>query len=349
MQSRRTEFDYLKTIALVLLLFVHSSLLFAFPEVVYPVEWFILSVFFFVGGFLAYSSFQKRSQRLTSFFKSKVVSLYIPFIIVLVLYFLFQTQLGIMNRLINATPSGLLYYGSLLNIFEVCNTDAYLYHLWFVPYLLIFMTISVCLEKYVKNVKAQILLVSFLWVLGILGWVVDAPWKLGWAFSQYLLVFMTGFWLNKCDACDKIVKSNALVIVFMFTIIFFSVNLSYFFVSNNLIEILKYQLYVNTRTFALSLSVIFLAAHFIRTRVRGNRFITLIAKQSLLIYLVEPLVSTFASNYIFNKPTLYAVTGLEFYSFQLVRFALLFILLPLAVKQVGKRMKRVRDCKSETA
>jgi hypothetical protein len=66
-----SELTILKITALVLLIFVHSDLLFAYPTVMQPIEWFLLSVFFFVGGYLAYASFQKRNKSLKVFSNPK--------------------------------------------------------------------------------------------------------------------------------------------------------------------------------------------------------------------------------------------------------------------------------------
>jgi hypothetical protein len=62
------EFNYLKITALFLLIFVHSDLIIAFPEVIYPVQWFLLSAFFFMSGFLAYDSFHRRGDSIRLFF-----------------------------------------------------------------------------------------------------------------------------------------------------------------------------------------------------------------------------------------------------------------------------------------
>src|SRR5512138_904414 len=73
-RSHISEMTTLKITALILLIFVHSDLLFAYPAIMQPIEWFLLSVFFFVGGYLAYSSFHKRNCSLKGFFKSKALT-----------------------------------------------------------------------------------------------------------------------------------------------------------------------------------------------------------------------------------------------------------------------------------
>ena len=90
-----SEFNYLKIFALFLLIFVHSDLLLTYPNVMYPVQWFLLSAFFFISGFLAYDSFHRRGNSIRLFFKSKTTSLYIPFMVAVIVYFVMQVALGV--------------------------------------------------------------------------------------------------------------------------------------------------------------------------------------------------------------------------------------------------------------
>ena len=71
-KSRIVEFDWLKMAALLMLIFVHTNLYFDFPNIMQPVEWIMLSIFFFVSGYLAYDSFHKRGTKIRDFLKSKV-------------------------------------------------------------------------------------------------------------------------------------------------------------------------------------------------------------------------------------------------------------------------------------
>ena len=60
-----------------------------------PIEWFLLSVFFFVGGYLAYSSFhKKRNRSLKGFFKSKALTLYVPFVAAVLCYLFLNYYMG---------------------------------------------------------------------------------------------------------------------------------------------------------------------------------------------------------------------------------------------------------------
>ncbi len=68
------------------------------------------------------------------------------------------------------------------------------------------MIIFCFIEKYVPNPKLQFLLVSSLWFLTILSWVIDFSLKLGQVFSQYFLIFIAGFWLNKFSIYQRVTR-----------------------------------------------------------------------------------------------------------------------------------------------
>ena len=143
-----SELTILKITALVLLIFVHSDLLFAYPTVMQPIEWFLLSVFFFVGGYLAYSSFQKRDRSLKIFFKSKALTLYVPFLAAILCYLFLDVYMGA-----KIDPAAVVSQVSMLNIFANLNTAYNWGTLWFIPFMLLFMVITCLLEKYVRSTK----------------------------------------------------------------------------------------------------------------------------------------------------------------------------------------------------
>jgi hypothetical protein len=185
-RSRLTaEFDWLKVSALFLLIFAHSDLYYVFPQIILPIQWFLLSAFFFVSGFLAFNSLHKRGASIRDFLRSKLFSLYIPFATACVLYFVLEATFGA----VNANPSSLLSQVSMLNMFDHWNSLYNWTFLWFIPCLLAFMLFICFLEKYVKNAKSQVLVVSLVWFCTILTWVYNAPMKLILDFSQYFLVF----------------------------------------------------------------------------------------------------------------------------------------------------------------
>ena len=331
-KTRIVEFDWLKVSALLLLLLVHSNLYDVFPGVIFPIKWILISDFFFVSGFLMFDSFHKRETSIKNFFKSKILSLYIPFAVAAIFYFFIEIAAGVPLK---GDPLRLLSQVSLLDIFDEVNTGLYNWgFLWFIPYLLVFMFIVCILERYVKSAKHQVLIVSFVWFCAILAWVFNVPMKLGKDFSQYLLVFTVGFWLSKLELYERIMSfKTALVAVPIVAL--FSLNLSGLFNSNTAIETLVSLLYSNGRSIILSLSVILLVLLFLRKiKIPGNRYVKVIAETSIFIYLSEPFFSYVLRMYVFGQPTIYFAAGADFYLYLIMRGAILFVAVPLVYKVI---------------
>lgn len=334
--TRIAEFDWLKMLALILLIFVHSDLYVVFPDFVSPLKWFMVSCFFFVSGFLAFGSFHKRKASIRRFFKTKILLLYIPFLIASLFYFALQTaiakeQVDFLRLLSNI---------SLLNIFDNMNAIYNWGFLWFIPYLLLFMSLFCFLEKYVKNVKIQVLLVFILWFLVILAWVYDATMKPGQLFSQYFLVFMIGVWLNKLNMYKEALNfRTALAAVPLIAL--FSLDFSYLFTFNNAIQALQALLYSNMRSIILSLSVVFLVLIFLqKLKISRNRFVESIAMASIFIYLLDPIFAYILSYCVFGQPTIHFTAGTEFYLYLTARIFILLALLPLVVKAIRSYIKK---------
>lgn len=245
-----SEFNYLKIFSLFLLLFVHSDLILTNPEVIFPVEWFLLSAFFFISGFLAYDSFRKRDNSLRRFFKSKFKTLYLPFVGAVLFYFVWQIILGM-----DATPFSLVPQLSMASIFDVVNTSYNYGTLWFIPYLLVFMLIICLLEKYVKSTKTQVAVISAVWLGTIVLWVFDSPLRLGALFSQFLLVFVFGFYVNKFHLYDRMM-SYKLAAVALPLVVFFSFDFSnYFSFDVSALESFEANIYFNARSIILTLGL----------------------------------------------------------------------------------------------
>jgi surface polysaccharide O-acyltransferase-like enzyme len=328
MKTRIAEFDWLKLLAIFLLIFVHSDLYFVFPEIIYPIQWFLLSCFFFVSGFLVFDSFQKCGNSIQNLFRTKFLSLYLPYVAAVVFYFILQTAIGSTT----ADPLRLLSHVSMVTIFDGLNSVYNWGSMWFIPYLIAFMLIFCIIKKYVKNTKIQVLLVSIVWFCSILAWVYDAPMKLGQVFSQYFMVFMIGVWFNKFKMYERVMDFK-LAYVAAPLFVFFLPNLSNLLTSSNATDTLSFLFYSNGRSIVLSVSAILLVLLFMRKLTfPRNRFVELIAATTVLIYLMEPFCSFILRSYIFGQFNIYFSSGVEFYLYQIARVAVLLVLLPLAAK-----------------
>jgi surface polysaccharide O-acyltransferase-like enzyme len=335
-KPRIAEFDWLKMLALFLLIFVHSDLLVVYPDVVNPLMWFMISCFFFVSGFLAFNSFHKREASIRDFFKTKILLLYIPFLAAVLLYFALQTALEAAG--VNLLQ--LLSSVTMVNIFDSLNSIYNWGFLWFIPYLLLFMLIFCFLEKYVKNVKAQVFLVLLVWFLTIFAWVINTDLKLGLLFTQYFLVFMIGVWLNKLKLYEKVTTYRT-AFVTVPLIVLFSLDFSNLFTFDNATETLKSLLYSNGRSIILCLSAVLLVLIAMqKLRFPRNRFVELVAGTSIFIYLLDPFFAYLLSNYVFGQPTMYLAAGTDFYLYLIARIFLLLFILPLAVKAIKSRIKK---------
>jgi hypothetical protein len=338
-KTRIVEFDWLKVSALILLLLVHSDLYDVFPGAILPVEWILISDFFFVSGFLTFDSFRRRGTNIKSFFKSKIVSPYIPFALAATFYFLFEIAVGVVAtaRCATGDPLRLLSQLSMLDNFDKVNSGVYnCGFLWFIPCLLVFILTFSVLEKYVKNARYQVLIVAFVWLCTVLAWVYDMPMKLGIGFSQYLLVFTVGFWLNKLKMYEKFMSFKVAFVAAPLAALF-SIDLSGFFNTNSAGGTLVSLLYFNLRSVVLSICVILLVLLFLRKlHFPAYNYVELIAKSSIFIYLSEPFFSYILRKFVFGQNTIYFAAGADFYLYLVIRVAILFVLLPLLLKIVKK-------------
>lgn len=326
-----SEFNYLKIAALILLLFVHSDLVIVYPDSMFQVQGFLLSAFFFISGYLAYDSFHRRDSSLRLFFKSKARTLYLPFAVAVIFYVGFQSVMGL--------PFNPIKLGSqltMLNIFDSVNTIYNWSSLWFIPYLLLFMLIICLLEKYVENTKIQLLTVAALWLAAITLWVYTSPFRLGELFTQFLLVFSFGFFINKLKLYEKILNYKMAAIAIP-VVIFFAMDLTYLVSGNPWLS----QLYFNLRTILLTAGLVLLSLLLLRKlHVPKNGFAQQIAKRSAYIYLAEPLISFAILSLIFNMPDTFFASGPLFYLYQGVRIVMCIILVPLGFMLFRKNIKQ---------
>jgi hypothetical protein len=337
-KPRIAEFDWLKILALFLLVFVHSNLLDVYPEVINPLTWFMISCFFFVSGFLAFNSFHRREVSIRKFFKTKLLLLYVPFVAAVLLYFGLQT--AIENAGVDWWQ--LVSNVTLLNIFDSVNTIYNWGFLWFIPYLLLFMLIFCLLEKYVKNVKVQVLTVLIMWFLTLFAWVFNTELKLGLLFTQYFLVFMIGGWLNRLKLYEKVMNVRTAVVTVPLVVLF-SFDFSSLFNFNNATNTLGALLYSNGRSIILSLSAVLLGLLVMeKSGFPRNRFVESVAATSIFIYLLDPFIAYLLSNYVFGQPTMFLAAGADFYVYQVARIFILLALLPLVVNGIRKYVKRFR-------
>ncbi len=318
-----SELSILKILSLILLIFVHSDLIIAYPKVMYPIQWFLLSVFFFIGGYLAYSSFQKRGKSLKTFFKNKALTLYIPFVVAVVFYLTLEVAMGV-----QLNPLNVFSQISMLNVFDKINSVNNWGTLWFIPFLLLFMGITCILERYVKSTKRQLFTISTLLAFTAIFWLYETPLKLDSLFSQYLLVFVFGFYVSKFGLYEKIINPK-MAFVAVPLVAFFAFDFSGFFNYNSILNALQAQIYFNCRSVLLTMGLVVLALVVLRkikmpVRGLGKQ----IADHSALIYLYEPFISFIILNYGFGQSEAFFASGIMFYFYQATRITVLLVIIP---------------------
>jgi hypothetical protein len=327
-----SELSILKIVAIVLLIFVHSDLVNAYPTAMYPVQWFLLSVFFFIGGYLAYSSFMKRGKSLKSFFKNKALTLYVPFFVAVLFYLDLEVIMGV-----KLNPMNALSWLSMVNVFDKVNSANNWGTLWFIPFLLLFMVITCALERYVKSTKRQLLGLSALLASTTILWLYETPLKLDSLFSQYLLVFVIGFYVSKFGLYEKLVNPK-MAFVAVPLVAFFAFDFSGYFNYNTILNALQAQLYFNCRSVLLTMGMVVLALIALRrVKMPVKGLAKQIADHSALIYLYEPFVSFLILNYGFGQGEILVADSLTFYLYQATRITVLLIAIPAGFMLWNKR------------
>jgi hypothetical protein len=271
MSGEVREFHWVKALSIVLLFFVHSTLsMTQWPAMQY-IQYFMLSNFFFVSGYLLFASQKKGLKRLA---KSKLVGLYLPFLLFLVLY-QFVFPFPWFNERSNVAY---LYHATLLSIFQKNITGIYdLHHLWFVPVLLAFMAFFVILEKTVNRLSLQVSIVALLFVTNGLLWRFNSAAMLSDTFSLFLLNFSAGFWIAKKAKLDAIRDRRVLpIIVVSYVMLFFTPG------------------YISQEQYWLRQSVLALLATLIAVNllqgIRVSSVVKAISISTLMAYLLEPQI-----------------------------------------------------------
>ena len=274
---------------------------------------------------MAYASFQKRGHSLKEFFKTKIRSLYLPFAVAVIFYLALDTIMGAQTH-----PVALFSQLSMLNIFASLNTAYNWGTLWFIPFMLLFMVITCGLERYVKNVKLQILSLSVLLTVTTILNVFEAPLRIDALFNQYLLVFVFGFYINKFGLYEKLLNYK-MAFVAVPIVAFFAVDLSSLFNYNTALNAFTAQLYFNCRSMMLGMGFVVLALIILsRIKVPVNGLARQIADHSAFIYLSEPFISFLILTYVFGMGEAMFASGITFYLYQATRIVVLLFAIPLA-------------------
>ena len=301
MTKKIDEFYWIKTLSILLLFFVHSTLFFAQNPIMEYVNYFMLSNFFFISGFLSFASQKKGLKR---FWKNRLVRVYIPFLSFLAIYrfvdwfissFTSEFSYPSATRVIDYIYTAALLNTFKQNIFPIIE----LTHLWFVPVLFAFMLLMMTIEKATNRLTIQICVILSLIILNGFLFSSNAPIALSERFMLFLINFAAGFWIAKTGKINTIQNPWILPLG---AILYLSLFLTP--------ERLSLELYWLRHSVLALLATITIFSFF--ARIRSFSWTKLIAGSALMVYLSEPLI-----RYGVGK-----IFGTDFYSTSLYVVAL---------------------------
>ena len=279
MSKEIKEFYWIKTVSIFLLFFVHSSLFFIQNSIMDYVNFFMLSNFFFISGFLSFVSQKKGLKR---FWKNRFVRVYIPFLSFLAVYRLVDWFVSnFTNEFSYASavrPIDYLYTAALLNTFKQNVFPIIeLTHLWFVPVLFAFMFLLITINKLTNRLSTQICLILSLIVLNGILFRSNAPVALSERFMLFLINFAVGFWIAKTGKFNKIQNRWILPLgITLYILLFITPEMSGF------------EMYWIKHSVLALLATISCISFFFR--IKSFSWVKLIAGSALMIYLSEPLI-----------------------------------------------------------
>jgi hypothetical protein len=318
---RIDELTDLKAIAIVLLFFVHSNLQLSMHEITaeWIVPWF-LSVLFFVSGYLAFNSFNGRKQNIRDFLVHRLLSVYLPFVLIMGFYVL-------ADNINYYSPSGFLSHASFLSLLDFFSIGTFdMRQFWFIPELLGFTVLLAILEKHVKNDLAQYLTLAALFIFNFISYA-WTPRFLNWNFGFYIFVFAVGFttckrnWLQKLR--DMRIFLASLLILILISLISYFIPLSAFNLSTVLGRSQYFSfIWIRSTAFSLSSIITLLTPLFYFRSILPGRILAIpefLGSHTLYIYLWEGYINPRICGLVFGESFYYNLSGTLLFASILVR------------------------------
>lgn len=281
MQStKRIEgFDIAKTVAIILLFFVHSNLSQTQFFIVQRIQYFFLGIFFYASGYFAVSSIERRGR--LGFLKHSSLTLYVPY----VAFVIFYLMIGYPRY-----TNNFLYFVSGLNLYAPLGIESY--NLWFIPALLFCYLISAfCFDH---------LFVLGVGILSVFVFQALNPTFLHWLLPIFLVVYFFGY-LHR-----RIGLRRYLVLVVLLFSLFFVPTYLLSVEGSNIQAMGKETLY--TLILVLPFMLLMSRIHVEIPMVRK------ISESTLYIYLAEPIVTSVLAITIFGTQWGENVGGFSMFS-----------------------------------
>ncbi len=209
------EFDFLRALAIIMLMFHHSDAyalsLFGFSLQNFApyFEAILLGLFFFISGYFAAQSFQKNKQSGTSFFLSRVMRIFPPYLFALFLY-MFLMEISFKKK-------DLIIYLLGTQFLFTPNFTKPVVTIWFVSAILIFYLIFGVLLANTRSIKELIvgtgLIFAGTYVLHLWTGLIDER------FYKYFIVFLIGVLFSRLTSLSKTLSGEQILIKFVIAVL----------------------------------------------------------------------------------------------------------------------------------
>lgn len=207
--KRILEFDVLRSIAIVLLLLHHGGIYnfsvfgFQLRPLSHYVELFLLGSFIFMAGYLTVGSLgKKRKNTLLDFLRSKVIRVYIPYLVALALFILI---LGV-----KVSKTGLAAHLLGAQILLAPKETQPIFTLWYVGLILVYYVLFSILLRAIP--KTRYLLLAFVLIFGA-AFLVRMRWDfIERRFFYYFFVYASGILCAKTNLLNRLISTRYFLI-----------------------------------------------------------------------------------------------------------------------------------------
>ena len=224
------EFDLLRALAIIILMFHHSQA-YGFTLSGFPLEGLtpyfeaiLLGIFFFISGYFAERSFQKQNKGSVSFFFSRMLRIYPPYLLAV---FLYVNILGITLK-----RNDLIIYLSGTHFVFAPNYAKPVITIWYIGAIILFYLVFGILLSNLRTTKPLVIVSALVFAAAY----ALHQWTglLDERFFKYFIVFLTGIlfarplyfshWLSGEQILIKLVVAVLATIVFSLVLAFSSVS-----------------------------------------------------------------------------------------------------------------------------
>jgi hypothetical protein len=257
-EKRIEGFDIAKTLAILLLFFVHSNLNQTQPLLTQGIQYFFLGIFFYASGYFSASSLKKRGRfRLLA---RSTLTVFVPYIVFAAFYLIIEYP-----RYTSNFPA----FATGLNIYAPFGIKSY--NLWFIPaFMICYLISALCFD------------IPFILGIGVLGiFIFQATVTnfLHWLLPIFLVVYLFGYFHNRVRLRDYLT-----IAILAFTLFFIPLYISSA-EGSNLQAMSGWTLY--TLSSVVPFMYLMSKVHLKIPSVRK------ISESTLYIYLAEPAVTSF--------------------------------------------------------